>query len=94
MDNLKIAKQLNWYQYSDKLVIRNLSSSEIYSLTDSMKDVWLMISKGYTIDSIYQSISDTYNMSVKNCKTDIDDVIYILRDMNLIYTSSHTFDKK
>jgi len=94
MDNLKITKHLNWYQYSDKLVIRNLNSSEIYSLTDSMKDIWLMISRGYTIESIYQTISETYKMPINNCKTDIDDVIYVLKDMNLVYTHSLTFDKK
>jgi hypothetical protein len=94
MDMLKITKHLNWYQYSDKLVIRNLSSSEIYSLTDSMKDIWLMVSRGYSIESIYQAISETYKMPVSNCKSDIDDVIYVLKDMNLIYTSSHTFDKE
>lgn len=94
MDNLKITKHLNWYHYSDKLVIRNLSSSEIYSLTDSLKDIWLMISRDYTIDSIYQTISETYKMPIKNCKTDIDDSIYVLKDKNLIYTHSYTFDNK
>jgi len=92
MDILRVSKHLNWYQYSDKLVIRNLNTSEIYSLTDSMKEIWLMISKGYTRDTIYQSFSSTRNIPINMCKTDIDDIIYILNDMNLINTNSHNLD--
>ncbi|MBI9010673.1 MAG: hypothetical protein JEZ08_00470 [Clostridiales bacterium] len=89
MDTLKISNHLNWYQYSNKLVIRNLNTSEIYSLTDSMKEVWLLISKGYNRDTIYQSYSNTQNIPVNKCKTDIDDIIYILKDMKLIDNFSH-----
>ncbi len=92
MDMLKISKHLNWYQYSDKLVIRNLNTSEIYSLTDSMKEVWLLISKGYTRDTIYLSFSKTRNITLNMCKTDIDDIIYILKDMKLIDNTSHNLD--
>lgn len=92
MDKLKISKHLNWYQYLDKLVIRNLKTSEIYSLTDSMKEIWLLISKGCTRETIYQSFSNTRNIPLNRCKTDIDDIICILKDMKLINHTSHNSD--
>ena len=91
---LKISKHLNWYQYSNKLVIRNLRSSEIFLLDASLKDVWLLISKGYERDIIYDKLSQSYETPLHNLIEDIDDVIHVLQNMNLIYTSSHEFDKE
>lgn len=91
---LKISKHLNWYQYSNKLVIRNLRSSEIFLLDASLKDVWLLISKGYGRDIIYEQLSQSYEMPHHDLIEDIDDVIHVLQNMNLIYTSSHEFDKE
>lgn len=91
---LKISKHLNWYQYSNKLVIRNLRSSEIFLLDASLKDVWLLISKGYERDLIYDQLSQSYETPLHDLIEDIDDVIHVLQNMNLIYTSSHEFDKE
>ena len=91
---LKISKHLNWYQYSNKLVIRNLRSSEIFSIDDSLKEVWLLISKGHNYDEIYFELQKIYNIPNDDLHNKIDHDIHALSRMDLIYNSPNDDNKK
>ena len=91
---LKISKHLNWYQYSNKLVIRNLRSSEIFSIDDSLKEIWLLISKGYNYDEIYLELQKIYDIPNDDLHNKIDKDIHTLDSMELIYSTPNNDIKK
>jgi len=80
----KISKHLNWYQYSDKLVIRNLRSSEIFSLDESKKDVWLLICKGHNKNFILDELYKSRKLSRDDLEEEVDYILLDLEDKKLI----------
>lgn len=78
------AKHVAWRRVGRQVVLLDLRASSYYSLNETAGDVWALIGRGLSEESIAEELADAYRQRLPRVKKEVSALLQRLKEEKLV----------